>query len=114
MKFPAVVLALALIAAPACAADPHAAAKAPAAPSGPALSQSAKVVSVIQVPAYTYIEAAQGGKTVWLAATTISVKKGDSIQFDDGMVMNDFYSKGLKRTFPSILFVNKVVVAGTR
>lgn len=75
------------------------------------LTQTAKVLSAINVPSYTYIEASQGNKTIWLAASAVAVKKGDSIHFDDGMVMNNFYSKGLKRNFPSILFVNKVLVA---
>lgn len=78
------------------------------------LTQTAKVISTINVPSYTYIEASQGSKTIWLAASTVAVKKGDAIRFDDGMVMNNFYSKGLKRTFPSIYFVNKVVVASAK
>ncbi len=78
------------------------------------LTQTAKVISTINVPSYTYIEASQGNKTIWLAASTVAVKKGDAIRFDDGMVMNDFYSKGLKRNFPSIVFVNKVVVASAK
>lgn len=78
------------------------------------LSQAAKVLSTINVPSYTYIEASQGNKTIWLAAATVALKKGDTIRFDDGMVMTNFYSKGLKRNFPSIVFVNKVVVAGAK
>ena len=109
------VPALAVAAEPAAPANPHAGMKMPAM-AAPAinLSQSAKVLSTIDVPTYTYIEASQGNKTVWLAATTVAVKKGDTIRFDDGMVMHNFYSKGLKRTFPSIVFVNKVVVAGAK
>jgi hypothetical protein len=78
------------------------------------LTQTAKVISTINVPSYTYIEASQGNKTIWLAASAVAVKKGDSIRFDDGMVMNNFYSKGLKRNFPSIVFVNKLVVASAK
>jgi hypothetical protein len=78
------------------------------------LSQSAKVVSTIKAPPYTYIEVAQGKQTRWLAATIIAVKAGDVIQFDDGQEMRDFHSKTLQRTFPSILFVNKVEVVPAR
>ncbi len=76
------------------------------------LPQKGKVVSFINTDQYTYIEVSQGkGKeTVWLASTTVAVKKGDQIRFDDGMVMTNFYSKTLKRTFPKVLFVSKVVV----
>jgi len=74
------------------------------------LPNKAKVVSVIDVPQYTYLEVAQDRKTTWLAATTVAVKKGDVVRFDDGMVMTNFQSKALNRTFPSVTFVNRVVV----
>ena len=77
---------------------------------GSMLTQSGKVLSTINVPSYTYVELSQGNKTTWLAASTVAVKKGDTVRFDNGMVMNNFYSKSLKRTFPSIVFVNSLVV----
>lgn len=117
VKFFPVLFTLSLFA-PAFAADqanPHAGMKMPAmAPQADNLTQTAKVISTINVPTYTYIEASQGNKTIWLAATTVAVKKGDTIRFDEGMIMNNFYSKGLKRNFPSIVFVNKVVVASAK
>lgn len=75
------------------------------------LTQKGTVLSTINVPQYTYIEVSQDKKPLWLAATTVAVKKGDTIRFDEGMVMTNFYSKVLKRTFPSIAFVNRVVVS---
>ena len=74
------------------------------------LPNKAKVVSVIDVPQYTYLEVAKDKATTWLAATTVAVKKGDVVRFDQGMVMTNFQSKTLNRTFPSITFVNRVVV----
>jgi hypothetical protein len=74
------------------------------------LSQKGKVLSIIDVPQYTYLEVTQNKKTLWIAASTVAVKKGDVIRFDDGMAMTDFHSKSLNRTFPSITFVNRVVV----
>ena len=74
------------------------------------LPHKGKVVSSIDVPNYTYIEVTENNKTSWLAATTVGVKKGDVIRFEDGMVMNNFHSKILNRTFPSISFINSVVV----
>jgi hypothetical protein len=101
---------------PVVPANPHAGLKMPGAmtPHEISLSQQATVLSTISVPQYTYIEAAQGKKTVWLAAASMAVKKGDVIRFDDGMVMNNFYSKTLKRNFPSIVFVNRLVVGGDK
>jgi hypothetical protein len=74
------------------------------------LPQKARVLSITNVPQYTYIEVTQNKKNLWLAASTVAVKKGDVIRFDDGMVMTNFHSKSLNRTFPSITFVNRVVV----
>jgi hypothetical protein len=76
-----------------------------------ALTQKATVISAIDVPQFTYLEVKQDNQTRWLAASTITVKKGDIIQFDNGATMENFSSKTLNRTFPSITFVNRVAVA---
>ena len=75
------------------------------------LTQKAEVVSTIDASQYTYLEVKQEGKTVWLATTTTTAKKGDKIEFDDGTVMTNFSSKILNRTFPSVTFVSHVVVS---
>jgi len=74
------------------------------------LPQKAKVLSTIDASPYTYLEVSQNKKTLWLAATAVPAKKGDVIRFDDGMPMTNFHSKTLNRTFPSVLFVNRVVI----
>lgn len=79
---------------------------APAAP----LPQKGKVLSVIDVPQYTYLEVLQNQKTFWIAGPTVAAKTGDLIRFNDGMVMGNFHSKILNRDFPSISFVSQVVV----
>lgn len=115
---PALALSASVFAAePAAPANPHAGMKMPPAAMTPhevPLTQQATVLSIISVPSYTYIEATQGKKTIWLAAASMAVKKGDVVRFDDGMVMDNFYSKTLKRTFPSIIFVNRAVVGGDK
>ena len=95
---------------------------APAAPAGHslptanngALAHKGKVLSAIAAGQYTYIEVAQNTagkqKTVWLAAPAIVLKKGNSIGFDDGAEMHNFFSKTLNRTFPSVQFIGRVVV----
>ena len=77
---------------------------------GVQLPQKGKVLSVINVPQYTYLEIAQGTKTSWIAAPTVAAKKGDVIRFDNGMQMGKFHSKTLNRDFASISFVSQVVV----
>jgi hypothetical protein len=74
------------------------------------LPQKAKVLSTLDAAPYTYLEVTQNKTTLWLAATAGPAKKGDVIRFDNGMVMTNFHSKTLNRTFPSVLFVNRVVV----
>lgn len=74
------------------------------------LPQKGKVLSTLDAKPYTYIEVTQNKKTLWLAANAVPLKKGDVIRFDNGMVMNNFHSKTLNRTFPSVLFVSSVVV----
>lgn len=74
------------------------------------MTQKGKVVSSINANEYTYIEVAQNGKTIWIAAPLVQVKKDNVIRFEDGAVMSNFRSKLLNRTFPSVMFVNQVVV----
>jgi hypothetical protein len=120
MKTVSILFAL-VLSTSAAAADPAAAPVNPhAAPANPHAgmtmpqqsmpTQSGKVLSTISVPSYTYVEVSQGTKTMWLAAATSPVKKGDMVRFDNGMVMTNFYSKTLKRSFPSIVFVNSLVI----
>jgi hypothetical protein len=73
-------------------------------------TQQATVVSVINIPQFTYLEIKQNNQTRWLATSTIAAKKGDVIKFDSGSTMDNFKSKALNRTFPSITFVNRVTV----
>ncbi|MCX7087089.1 MAG: hypothetical protein NTV00_03435 [Methylococcales bacterium] len=79
--------------------------------SSEALAQKAKVIEVINVPQYTYLEVSQNNQSRWIAAPSVDVKKEDVIAFNDGAMMTDFYSKTLDRTFPSIAFVNQVVLS---
>jgi len=82
----------------------------PAAPSQ--LPQKGKALDVISVPQYTYVQVSQGKESIWIAGPAVQVKKGDTVHFDNGMVMKDFHSNSLDRTFPGILFVNQIAVGG--
>ena len=63
-----------------------------------------KVLEVIDVESYTYLRLnAQDGDT-WAAVAKASVKKGDTVSIENVTVMNNFESKTLKKTFPTILF----------
>lgn len=119
MKLQRTLLVLALlsgVAAVAGAQYPHNSAASKQGTGAPAteLPNKGKVLTVIDVPSYTYIEVQLARKTIWLAAATLKVRKGDVIRFDEGMEMTNFTSPSLKRTFPSILFVSRVVVSNEK
>jgi len=73
-------------------------------------TQKATVVSTIDIPQFTYLEVKQNNQTRWLAASTLTAKKGDIVQFDEGSTMENFNSKALDRTFASITFVNRASI----
>ena len=75
------------------------------------LSRKGKVLSSLDAGMYTYIELIENGKTIWIAAPTIKVKKDDTIRFSGGAVMSNYFSKNLNRTFDSVTFVGKAVVS---
>lgn len=75
------------------------------------LSRNGKVLSSLDAGMYTYIELTENGKIIWIAAPTIKVKKDDRIRFGGGAVMSNYFSKNLNRTFESVIFVGKAVVA---
>lgn len=74
-------------------------------------SQKGTVVSIINIPEFTYLEVSQNNQPRWIvAASIVNVKKGDSIEFDSGTTVKNFTSKTLNRTFTSIAFVNHVTI----
>lgn len=75
-------------------------------------SSRAKVISTMNSGGYTYVEYDDNGQKKWLAGTEIKLNKGDTVEYSGGMPMTNFESKTLKRTFPTILFVSSLAVAG--
>lgn len=74
------------------------------------IPSSGKVVSTVDAAGYTYMELSSGGKNFWIAAPVMKVKVGDNVHFSDAMVMKNFTSKSLKKTFDTILFVSAASV----
>jgi hypothetical protein len=80
-------------------------------PPAPAeLPNQGRVLSSMDANDFTYIEVERGGAAEWIAAPKMVVKPGSTIRYEDGSVMTDFYSKLLKRTFRSVMFVGHVAV----
>jgi hypothetical protein len=69
-----------------------------------------KVLSTLDAPGYTYMELASTEKKFWIAAPTTRVKVGDRVRFEQSLVMKNFNSKTLNRTFDQIIFVNSATV----
>lgn len=62
---------------------------------------------VLQTSGYTYILVSEDGTESWIAISRAEVEKGKTYYYMSGMEMKDFVSKELKRTFPSIYFIDK-------
>lgn len=69
-----------------------------------------KVLSTLDAPGYTYMELANTEKRFWIAAPTTRVKAGDRVRFEQSLVMKNFNSKTLNRSFDEIIFVNSADV----
>jgi hypothetical protein len=81
-------------------------------PASAELPNQGKVISSTDANDFTYIEVERGGTAEWIAAPKLVVKPGSTIRYEDGSVMTNFYSKLLKRTFSSVMFVGHVTVMG--
>ncbi len=67
-------------------------------------SLSGKVVETMNSGGYTYVYIQKDGKKTWVAVPKMKVAVGQDISFQPGMVMNNFTSKTLNRTFETIVF----------
>ncbi len=74
------------------------------------LAHEGTVLDAIDADQYTYLEVLEGGRSRWIAAPRLSVSKGATIRFHDGIVMSNFYSRKLQRRFETLMFVNRVAV----
>lgn len=68
--------------------------------------RKAKAEEVIQTSNYTYIRISENGNESWIAISKREVKEGKAYYYEPGIEMTNFASKELKRTFPSIVFVD--------
>lgn len=98
MKTVLLVLCLMLVSTLVCAG-------ANAAPPGSG-SLTGEVLEVTDVESYTYLRLKVKDGETWVAVSTAPVKKGDHVTIENTMVMNNFRSKSLKKTFKTIVFGN--------
>jgi hypothetical protein len=63
-----------------------------------------KVLETMDSGGYTYLQVDTGKAQQWVAIPQSSVKIGEEVAYHEGMVMPNFTSKSLNRTFDSIIF----------
>ena len=68
-----------------------------------------KVKAVEQVPNYTYLLVKGKGPEYWIAVSSTEIKVGESITYQGGMLMENFHSKELNRTFEKVIFLEDLV-----
>ena len=64
------------------------------------------VKEVEQVAGYTYLFVKSKGPDFWVAVPTMDARPGETYHYQGGMLMEDFYSKELDRTFDKVLFLD--------
>ncbi len=71
------------------------------------------VLETMDAAGYTYAKIKEGDNTYWIAGPKTTVAAGDVISFTEQMVMKDFTSKTLNKTFDYLVFANTIVPADT-
>jgi len=67
---------------------------------------SGKVLETLDASGYTYLHLDQGDKQVWVAIPAAKVAVGDDVKVIYSMVMTNFESKALGRTFDEVIFAS--------
>lgn len=62
------------------------------------------IVETMNASGYTYMLVDSGDKKTWVAIPATTVEKGAEIKYYQGMVMENFTSKTLDRTFDTVVF----------
>jgi hypothetical protein len=69
-----------------------------------AAAVAGEVIETQDVEGYTYLRLKTAQGETWAAVPTTAVKKGAKVAIDNPMVMNNFQSKALKKTFDKVVF----------
>jgi hypothetical protein len=77
-------------------------------PTTEAMQHGGAVIETADAPPYVYVHVKSDKGTEWLAAPAIKLKVGARIVWPDGLVMTNYHSKILDRTFDSVSFVTAV------
>jgi len=75
-------------------------------------ASNVEVLETMNGGGYTYVRVETESGVVWAAGPQAVVKVGDRVNLADGMLMSDFRSETLDRTFDEIYFVGSIEVVG--
>jgi hypothetical protein len=100
------ILAAACLALAACCSETSSDGSVAAVSDAELTGNNGQVLSVVQVPGYTYVEVRNSGRKLWLAGNPIEVTEGEIISWADAAMMRNFESKTLGRTFEELMFVS--------
>jgi hypothetical protein len=64
-----------------------------------------KVINKIPAKGYTYLEVTENKEDFWIAVPTMEIEIGETVYFSRYMVMEDFKSENIDKSFDQILFV---------
>jgi hypothetical protein len=67
-------------------------------------SVSGEVLEIKDVDSYTYLRLKTKDGETWAAVSKAAIKTGAKVTIDNAMVIDNFESKTLKKTFPTIIF----------
>ncbi|PKU24521.1 hypothetical protein [Telmatospirillum siberiense] len=81
-------------------------------PSGP--THTGTVLETIPASSYVYIHVNGDAGDQWLAAPAVDLKKGTAIRWAEGMLMANYHSKTLDRTFEKVYFIGGVEVVAAK
>ncbi|MCW8803193.1 MAG: hypothetical protein OQK57_02255 [Ignavibacteriaceae bacterium] len=65
----------------------------------------AKVIDKIPAKGYTYLQVTESKENFWIAVPTMEIEIGETVYFSRYMVMEDFKSENIDKSFDQILFV---------
>jgi hypothetical protein len=65
----------------------------------------AKVIDKISVKGYSYLQVTENKNDFWIAVPTMEIEIGETVYFSKFMVMEDFHSDNIDKSFDEILFV---------
>lgn len=74
-------------------------------PAGEAIVYAGEILETINVPNYTYLKIKrESGEKIWAAVPQFEAEVGKPIEVEQSLVMKNFTSPSLSRTFDSIVF----------